>query len=46
MMGVPLPQKARYLLIVADAKTMPIAHVARKYGYSRQQIYNILRGAK
>ena len=45
MMGAPLPCKAKHPLIVADAKVMPIAHVAKKYGYSRQQIYNILRGA-
>jgi hypothetical protein len=43
MMGVQLPQKALYPQIVGDAQVMPIAHVARKYGYSRQQIYNILR---
>lgn len=45
MMDYPIPQKVTYPLIVEDAKRMAIAHVARKYGYSRQQIYNIVRGA-
>lgn len=46
MMGVANPSSHKYTQIVADAQEMPIAHVAKKYGYSRQQIYNILkRGA-
>ena len=43
MMGVKNPASRIYPQIVADAQQMPIAHVAKKYGFSRQHIYNILK---
>ena len=43
LMGVANPSSHKYPDIIADAKEMPIAHVAKKYGYSLQQIYNRIK---
>ena len=45
-MGYPSASKMQYSQIIADAGQMPITQVAKKYGVSRQHIYNVLRCAK
>ena len=46
LMGEPKLREKLYPLIQADAKELSVAKVAKKYGYSRQQIYNIVRAGK